>query len=348
MYPHQKTKISTLEEDFKSLGLDPDKSLDTIDRQHALVERRVGTMNDPNVSGGEPPVLDVPGVDGPSNLDEDVETDPDDVDAFLNSLTEDEDDVDTEDKPDAKTEEDDDQEGHGLSEEIMALLDEEYEPLLDISDIDSANKEEAFKAVRKKIRSASDKLRARLKRRKSRSKNRRRSKKYRAKNRMKIKRRMKRKLQKFGRAGLAKLHKMKKRVVMADREEDRSDYDALREDLLSLTESRDDVPSTGDYLGPFEEAAFSAGYLAMLIAEHFDAMNDVEAGDALFDLSESAADLCEDLEGIMDADDLSEENDAKLRSLVEGVIKGLRVYESIGAPGIQECFEYGEATLQEG
>lgn len=106
----------------------------------------------------------------------------------------------------------------------------------------------------------------------------------------------------------------------------------LREDL-----EQSDV-NTGE-VTPYEEAAINAGWLARLLGECFEAMGDVEAGEMLYRMSDSAADLSESIEAVNG--ELDEDLEAKLTSLLEGVTKALATHEEIGSPSLFESIEMG-------
>lgn len=322
MYPHQKNKVTTLEEDFKALGLDPEKALGTIERQTRLVEQRIGVPSDPHVSGGEPPVLSVPDMHTPSVLSEDTDA-PGASGGHEHQISEDE-----------------------AIKKAFAMMEQfgDYEQLLDLSDIDPADKEEAMKRVRVKVKTAAEKLANKLSYRKDRAANRMRSMKFRRKNKAKIKRRAAMKRKRFGDKGS---QGGKFRIVSESASVPFSDELAeLRNELnTSLVESNGNA-DVSDYFGPFEEAAYNAGVLVEMIAECMDIIGDEQTAQNLYALSDSAADLAESLEYVMEAEDLEEDKEESLRSLLDSCVKALRMYEALGAPSLTECAGIAEARLQ--
>jgi hypothetical protein len=138
----------------------------------------------------------------------------------------------------------------------------------------------------------------------------------------KIKRRRKR---------LAKSGKQKKGFIVRQ-EGVAAQLQQLREELEESTVNTGEVT-------PYEEAATNAGYLAWLLGECFEAMGDVDTGQMLYTMSDSAADLSEEIENV--GGELDEALEAKLASLLEGVTKALATHEEIGSPSLSESIEMG-------
>lgn len=168
----------------------------------------------------------------------------------------------------------------------------------------------------------SEKRKERARRMKTRGKTRAASRMYYKRKKSKIKRRRKR---------LEKSGKQKKGFIVRQ-EGVAAQLSQLREELEQA-----DV-NTGE-VSPYEEAALNAGWLAMLLGECFEAMGDVEAGEMLYAMSDSAADLSESIEDA--AGDLDEDLETKLTSLLEGVAKALATHEEIGSPSLFESIEMG-------
>jgi hypothetical protein len=193
--------------------------------------------------------------------------------------------------------------------------------------------DEAIRTVRKRRLTSSEKSKGRRQRRKTRSTRKAYSKKYRSRMRRKIARRSKMKRKKFGgTAGLAKLHKMGRRIVMsAD-----SALANLREDLNS--QAAGGQGSTNAY----DDAAFNAGLLAMYLGEMFEAYGDTQSAQTMFDASDVGADLSEEFEKLgADADaELDEVQEEKLQALLQSVVKGLRIYEAMGNPSFAEIVDH--------
>lgn len=193
---------------------------------------------------------------------------------------------------------------------------------------DGVELSEAIRTVRKRRLTSSEKSKGRRARRKTRSVRKAYAKKYRSRMRRKIARRSKMKRKKFGgTAGLEKLHKMGRRIVMsAD-----SALANLREEL-----SQSNVGSQGNS-NAFDDAAFNAGLLALHLGEMFEAYGDTRSAQVMFDASDVGADLSEAFEALgEDATELDEAQEAKLQALLQSVVKGLRIYEAMGSPSFAE------------
>lgn len=189
----------------------------------------------------------------------------------------------------------------------------------------AANQDEAFKVIKKIRKTAAMKLASRLYRKAHKSAMRVASRVYRRRNKRKIAVRMKRKLKKFGRGLLQKLHKAGRRIVMSDD----SALANLREDLNS-----NGGVASGDSQNQYEDAAHNAGVVSMLMAEVFEALGDQASADTMQALSDVSSDLADDL-GKLGADGtMSESQDERLRKVLAQVVKGLKVYEGMGSPGL--------------
>jgi len=189
--------------------------------------------------------------------------------------------------------------------------------------------EEAIKIVRKKRVTAAERLAAKRVRKKRKAKIKRAAKMYYKKAKKKILKRAKIKLKKFGKAGLEKLHKMGRRIFMGN------------EALANLQE---DLNTGGGAEGsnPYEEAAFSAGMLALYLGEIFEAAGEVQSAETMYDVSDKAAELSEAWANLNDEDELEEDQEGQLERVLESVIKALRVYEAMGAPSLMDVIEATE------
>jgi hypothetical protein len=286
-----KMKVGSLEEDLKEVGLDAGKVLGEIDRMTGkLAEARPGSASPPVAPQGQVP----------SRLAED-----------RNLL------------------------GGGGGRPAQGggkakTLAEQARAELRAAGVDpAANKEEAFRAVKKIRKSAAQKLAARLYRKGKKAALRVASRMYRKRNKRKILLRAKKKLKKFGSKMLAKLHAAGKRVVMAHNDQA----------LANLREALNN-PSAGgpDTENSYEEAAYNAGLLAMYLGEVFEAVGDKESAETMFSVSDIAADLSEDLEKIAEGD-LSEGQDEKLRRVLDSVTKAAKVWEGMGSPTLFQAIE---------
>lgn len=109
-----------------------------------------------------------------------------------------------------------------------------------------------------------------------------------------------------------------------------------------LSQLREELETSSINIGevsPYEEAAINAGWLALLLGECFEAMGDVEAGEMLYAMSDSAAALSENIEAL--EGEMDEATEAKLASLLEGVSKALATHEDLGSPSLFEAIEMG-------
>lgn len=210
--------------------------------------------------------------------------------------------------------------------------------------------DEAFKVIKKLFKTAGEKMKAKLGRKKQGlAKLRRNAKMYRRKNKRKIKKRMAKKMRKFGKAGLERLHKARKRVVMSEPEpelptldESTSRIAQLREDLNSFGKVEDDVVESEqkeDY-SPYEDAAYNAGVLAAELAEVFLAWGDEEAAESMENVSDAAADLSEMLDGFSEGEELGEEEEERLFKIISAINKGFGLHEELGAPSVDQVVEF--------
>lgn len=190
---------------------------------------------------------------------------------------------------------------------------------------------EAFRLVKQRRVPASQKAKARRKRRKVRGKLKRAAKMYYRRLRRKISRRAKMKRRKFGgAAGLAKLHKARRKVMMASKEGPLAN---LREDLNATTSAADATSNQ------YEEAAFSAGLLAMYLGEMFEAYGDHESAETMYDASDAAAEISEALDGAPEDAVMTEEQEAQFQHVLDRIVKALRMYEAMGTPSLMQVIE---------
>lgn len=205
----------------------------------------------------------------------------------------------------------------------------------------AAPQTEAFQAVKKAIRSAAEKLKARLFRKKNRAANKKASKIYAKRNKKKIAKRAKLRLKKFGADRLAKLHAQGRRVMMAHA--DLPELKALREDLNTLSENID-----VSKIGPYADAAFNAGYMAVMLGEVFELHGDMKSAETMYAASDRAADLDEAIGSAQTEEDVSAENMENLKGLLDIVLRGIRVHEGMGMPSLGESIDYAIQNKIEG
>lgn len=251
----------------------------------------------------------------PQALTEDnaVVTEPtDDVDAF------DDDDFDVE-----ESEETDDE-----FPEIDEDFEEDDDEIEEDDDEDGEELDEAFKVQKMRRLTSGEKAKAKKARKKRKGKRKAYAKKYYARMKKKIAKRRKKLLKKYGKKGLEKLHKQRKRLVAGiDR-------------LATLREELEGAGAPGTTVTPVEEAAINAGWLALLLGEIFESLGDADVAEMLEAISDSAASLSEELEG-MTEDELSEDQQNSLRQIFEAVAKALEAHEDLGSPSLMEAIEYG-------
>jgi len=138
--------------------------------------------------------------------------------------------------------------------------------------------------------------------------------------------------------------KIKKRAKVRKRKPAKKGRQAIWQSDVSsaLANLREDLEASGVTTGepsPYEEAALNAGYLALLLGEIFESVGDAEAGEMLRSMSDSAATLSEAIEA--NGGDVTEEIEAKLSSLLEGVSKAMSAHENLGEPSLFEAIEMG-------
>jgi hypothetical protein len=284
-------QVKSLDESFKEVGLDSGKVLGEIDRMTGRLQeaRR-------NPGAGGPPIRD---ESAPARITEN------------RSLYE-----------------------HGprggYAHGKAITLAEEARQELRAAGVDpEANVAEAMKVMKKKRKTAAQKLAARLYRKSKKSVLRKASKLYRKRNKRKILLRAKKKLKKFGAKLLAKMHKAGKRIVMSNDQA-----------LSNLRESLNNPSvSTGEGMNSYEEAAHNAGLLAMYLGEVFEVLGEDESAETMFALSDAAADLSEDLEKIAE-EDLSDSQEDRLTRVLERSVAGLRMWEGVGSPTLFQAIEY--------
>lgn len=294
-----RNKVGTLEEDLKEVGLDPNKVIGEIDR---MSDRLQEVRRNPG-SGGPP----VPGAASSRAAEN-------------RGLYEDR-------QPPTR-------QGYAPAGGTKPLtLAEQARRELRAAGVDPEKSlDEAFKVMKKKRKTAAQKLAARLYRKGKKAALRVASRLYRKRNKRKIAMRAKKKLKKFGAKLLAKLHKAGKRIVM-------SNDDAL----ANLREDLNNPNASGDHVNEHEEAAFNAGLLTLHLAEVFEVLGDKESAETLYTLSDVAADLSEDLEAL-GTSDLSEAQEEKLRRVIDQTVKGLRVWEGLGSPTLFQAIEATQAS----
>jgi len=217
--------------------------------------------------------------------------------------------------------------------------------------------DEAGLGIVKKARGAAARLAKRMRHRaylKSRGAMKLAAKIYRKKFKRKIKRREKMKLRRFGREGLAKLHKMGKRVVQrvtgkkkkkewADTIASLQEEMGVMEETFGIQEPIDEDIEEREY-SPTVEALLNAAETAMYLGEVFDAMGD-EAGQVLLKLSDKAVDLADVIEANENGEP-TEEQEKHLDTVLDAVIKALGEYEDRGSPSLSEAI--GMALVAEG
>ena len=175
------------------------------------------------------------------------------------------------------------------------------------------------------------------------------SKMYRKRFKRKIKRREAKKIRRFGRAGLAKLHKMGRRIVgkkPAGKKEWADQLASIQEELnaeaTAAVEEENDDEIVEEY-APAVEAMINAATTALYLGEIFDALGN-EAGEVLYRLSDKAVDLADAIEA--NDGEPTEEQERHVETVLEAVIKALSEHESIGSPSLGEAI--GVMMVEEG
>lgn len=195
--------------------------------------------------------------------------------------------------------------------------------------------EEAFKLKRVKRKTAGMKLLAKRAYRKGKSKSKKLGKAFRKRFKRKIARARAIIKKKFG-------GKPRRKGFRVTREhaEDTSPLAALRESLNDI-EVADEVELE---MNAFCETALNAGTLAEHFGEMFEAAGDEMSAERMFDLSDAAADLAlEFAELDENVEELEEDNNHRLGVILDGTIKGLRLYEGMDSPSLGEVFEIMES-----
>jgi len=297
-----KMKIGSLEEDLKEVGLDAGKVLGEIDRVTGRLSESKA-----NPGAGGPPV---PGS-APARAIENRAL-------YEGGNT-----------PGAQRSGSTTQVAPG---KLVTLAEQARQELKAAGTDPAANKEEAFRAIKKKRKSAAMKLAARLYRKGKKGVLRAASRVYRKRNKRKILIRARKKIKKFGRKMLAKLHAAGKRVLSMGTDDALAN---LREDLNSPS-------ATNETTNGYEEAAFNSGLLAMHLGEVFETLGDKESAETMYSISDIASDLSEDLEKLGEGD-ISEGQEEKLRRVLDQTIKALKIWEGLGSPTLFQAIDVASA-----
>lgn len=348
-HPHNHT-VRPLEEELAEMGLNPDKVLSEIERNTAALEGGPSPLDLGGLKEGDKTIrslveygdsLKAEGCDKPNGKkskkaktkkDDDADTevdggsDGDDGYEGMESTPDPDQDRIAEQKTllMARLNEGD---GEDITEEdaadLLYLIDEGWE--LD----------EVFGVV-KKIRGAAARIAKRVRHRaylKVRGAKKLAAKIYRKKFKRKIKRGMTKKLRRFGRKGLEKLHKMGKRIVQKSWADQIAN---IQEELdaEAVTKDADIIEEEVIEYAPIVEAMYNAAETAMYLGEIFDAMGD-DAGQVLLTLSDKAVDLGEAIEA--NEGDPTEDQEAKVETVLNAVIKALAEHEERGAPSLSEA-----------
>lgn len=202
--------------------------------------------------------------------------------------------------------------------------------------------QEAFKIIRKMIKTASEKMQAKRAYRKVRSKARKYAKQYYKRFKRKISKVRKRLRKRFGgEAGLKKARAGGKKRISTKM----SGLDMisnLREELeqaearMAEAAAEPEAPEAQDPpVTPYEEAAIKAGLLLMYIGECFEEV-DVDSAAAMFDLSDGAADIAEELMGVEVVD---EETEQRLESLFIATARAMKAHHEVGSPTAMDVIE---------
>jgi hypothetical protein len=316
VFNRRDTVVRPLAEDLGEFGLDADTVMGDIERNIGLVEDfQAPSGAIPEVPDPFKQTEDDDAADAGGDADDEI-----DADGFA-FQGEDEDEDDDGDYID----EDDDIDIDALTEEVIEEMG------LAGMQLD----EGVFKAIKKKIKSALQKAKARIARMRRRGKARKAAKAYRKTHKRMIAKRRAKRIKKFGAKMLAKLHKAGKRVMMM--------HDEPPAGMAKLAELREELSESGagDIAGEVllpEETTLNAGWLAVKLGEIFEAMGDAEAGEMLYSISDSAAKLSEELEGVSE-EDMTEEAEEKLQKIVEATAKALATYEDLGSPSLFEALD---------
>jgi hypothetical protein len=221
--------------------------------------------------------------------------------------------------------------------EVGRTVTEEREPIEEGAE-NGVELHEALKSVKARIIRGAEKAKGKRAYKKVRSQKKAYGKKYRARNKRKIVRRAAMKARKFGGAkGLAKLHKMRRRIVMQHAD---SPLANLREDLNKVG---GDITVSNSY----EDAAMQAGLLALYLGEMFETYGDKQSAETMFSVSDTASDLADAFEHIDGDEELDEEQEEKLQAVLDSMVKGLRVYEAMGSPSLGEIVAVVEGDDEE-
>ena len=119
----------------------------------------------------------------------------------------------------------------------------------------------------------------------------------------------------------------------------RRQFNSATMELANLREELENSGAVDGEVTPYVEAAVNAGYLSALLGEIFECVGDQEAGEMLYTMSDSAADLSEAIEA--NGGELDEATEGKLTSLLEGVSKALAAHENLGSPSLFEAIDMG-------
>jgi len=295
MFPNRDPKkIRPLEEEMRDIGLNPEKTIGAMERGVGLLEQA-------------PLPRDISGLKEGS-----------DVPRSLREV------------------------GEALREDVEEPVEEADDETVEANEtidggiyVSEDELQEAFQLIRKMIKTAAEKAKASRAYKKVRSVARRAAAMFYRRNKRKISKKKKKLRAKYGgEAGLAKIHAGGKRRIqqtgldaISNIREELEEAEARMKAAAELStveaEHAEDIPIT-----PYEEAAVKAGLILMYLGECFEDV-DIEAAAAMYDLSDGAAELAEELEGV---EEIDEEVEQRLESLFLATARVMKAHYEIGAP----------------
>lgn len=224
-----------------------------------------------------------------------------------------------------------------LSEVGKGLIAENEEPEVDEGeDLDEAVK---GKRMKSKAQRAKNRRGAAYKRKL------RKAKMYKRRNKAKIKRARKKAIRKAG--GAKALAKKRAAAAKSNKRLQITGLDVLANLAEELEANGAGQEST--HVSPYAEAVLDAGYLCHLLGEIFECYGDDRAAEALFRVGDYAAGLSEALDSLTEDEDLTEDQEADVKRVLEATQKALAAWEQLGSPTLPEAIEaMDEDALDEG
>lgn len=114
--------------------------------------------------------------------------------------------------------------------------------------------------------------------------------------------------------------------------------------LSNLAEELEQAEGRVNFVSPYTEAVLDAGWLCHLLGEIFECYGDERAAEALYRVGDYAAKLSESFEGLTEDQDLTEDQEAEVKRILEAAQKALAAWENLGCPTLPDALDYAVKT----